>query len=601
MNRIKILNKVVAGRIAAGEVVTGPAAVVKELVENSIDAGSGAVTVEIRDGGKTYIRVTDNGSGIYPDDVLLSVQKHATSKIFDIEDMNNIASLGFRGEALSSIAAVSRLAIRTRAAGESEGCVMEEGAAGFFVKPAGLPDGTTVTVENLFYNVPARYKFLKSAQAETAAITDLITRLILCRPDISFKYITNGSLQLMSPGTGDQMDAIVSIYGRDVKQRILKISAISGEISLAGYVSNPNFLFKSAKNQTILINKRYIRSKSISDALARAYGERLLKAHFPFAVLDIRLPFSKVDVNVHPSKTTVMIQEEETLLSLLDHAVKDALLGASLPRFEVGEQPDTDTNPPDPLNEEYTDDNLYIEETPSNTKVSFRDPSAPVSYEMPGSGMDQIWPEEDVKEAEELEEQQAFGGVNDLLDYMVMGQLFDTYILVQSGEAVYIIDQHAAHERINYERLRARETLLPQKLLFPHALRLSAADHDVLLKNTDFLRTLGFDLEDFGGTTIKITALPLKAEPSNAGELIEDVLTILKDTRTGKENVLKDRIIRRACRTSVKAGDPLSSEEMRELVLELTQSDTPPTCPHGRPVAIVLTRKELEKGFKRRV
>ncbi len=597
MNRIKILNEVVAGRIAAGEVVTGPAAVVKELVENSIDAGAGAVTVEIKDGGKTYIRVTDNGSGIHPDDVLLSVQKHATSKIFGIDDMKNISSLGFRGEALSSITAVSRLAIRTRAAGESEGCIMEEGPDGFHVKPAGLPDGTTVTVENLFYNVPARYKFLKSAQAETAAITDLITRLILSRPDISFKYITNGSLQLMSPGTGDTMDAIVSVYGRDVKQRVLKIDAASDEISLTGYVSNPNYLFKSAKNQTILINKRYIRSKNISDALARAYGERLLKAHFPFAVLDIHLPFSKVDVNVHPSKTTVMIQEEETLLSLLDAVIKEALLGVSLPRFQVGTQPDIQL-PPDP--NPVSEDTTY--EEPPGAKITFRESAAPASFEIetPDSAINNIWLAE---EPEELikEEQQAFVGMDDLLDYTVLGQMFDTYVVVQSGEAIYIIDQHAAHERINYERLKAKETLFPQKLLFPHAMRLSAADHDLLIKNVEFLRTLGFDLEDFGGTTIKITALPLKAEPSDAGELIEDVLTILKDTHTGKETVLKDRIIRRACRTSIKAGDPLSSLEMKELVLELTKSDTPPTCPHGRPVAIVLTRKELEKGFKRRV
>jgi DNA mismatch repair protein MutL len=593
MNRIKILDDAVAGRIAAGEVVTGPVAAVKELTENAIDARAGAVTVEIKDGGRTYIRVTDNGSGIHPDDVLLSVQKHATSKISGFEDMKSIASLGFRGEALSSIAAVSRLTIKTRLAGEMEGSILEEGPAGFRVKPAGLPDGTTVTVENLFYNVPARYKFLKSAQAESAAITDLLTRLVLSRPDISFKYITNGALQLMSPGTGDLMDAVLAVYGREIKTRLYPIRGAAGELSVFGFLSNPNYLFKSPKNQTILINKRYVHSKSITDALSRAYGDRILKAHYPFAVLDIRLPFSSVDVNVHPSKTTVMIKEESELLSLLDSAVRDALAGTSLPRFEITENK-TDKN--EELRQQKIVPPVRQAFSSPKPKFEFREQAVPAQFD---TFAGRAWPSDEPEEKEE--EQQRIAGMDELYDYRVLGQLFETYILVQSGDALYIIDQHAAHERINYEKLKKEETLLPQRLLFPYALKLSMADHDLLLQNAPRLSQLGFELEDFGGSTIKIASLPLKSDQSDIGELMEDVLEILKDTGAGDPTVLRDKIIRHACRISVKAGDRLSDPEMKELVLELVTSKTIPVCPHGRPVAIVLKRDELEKGFKRKV
>jgi len=592
MNRIKILSAAVAGRIAAGEVVTGPAAVVKELVENAIDAGADAVTLEIKDGGRTYIRVTDNGSGIHPDDVLLAVQKHATSKISGFEDMQHIASLGFRGEALSSIAAVSRLTIRTRAAGETEGCILEEAQDGFIVKPAGLPDGTTVTVENIFYNVPARYNFLKSAQAETAAITDLVSRLVLSRPEISFKYITNGAVHLQSPGTGNLMDSVIAVYGKDVRERLFTVSGVSDEVSIDGFISNPNYLFKSPKNQTVLINGRYVRSKTITDALSHAYGERILKAHYPFAVLNIHLPFGDVDVNVHPSKTTVMIQREAPLLSLIDSAVRQALTATALPQFALHEHK-TDEPEEKPY---FIPDSapVFAETIPSvPPALNFREQFVPASF-MP---MDI-----DIETVEETpEEQQPFSGIDELADYRVLGQLFDTYILVESGNTIYIIDQHAAHERMNYERLKAGGPLVPQRLLFPHALKLSMHDHDLLLQNAQKLSELGFEIEDFGGATVKISSLPLQTDQAGIGDLMEDVVEILKSPDADDPVVLKDKIIRHACRISIKAGDSLSDFEMKELVAELTTSRTIPVCPHGRPVAVVLTRDELEKGFKRRV
>lgn len=617
MNRIRILDASVAGRIAAGEVVTSPASVVKELVENAIDAGSGAITVETKDGGKTYIRVTDNGSGIHPEDVLLSVQKHATSKIFDFDDMKNISSLGFRGEALSSIAAVSRLTIKTRAAGEIEGAVLKQAPDGFHVVPAGLPDGTTVTVENIFYNVPARYKFLKSAQAESAAITDLMTRLVLSRPEISFKYISNGTLQFQSPGTGELMDSVVTIYGRDISGRLFPVRSISEKMKVTGYISNPNYLLKSSKNQTILINGRYVRSKSITEALTHAYGERILKAHYPFAILDIHLPFSDVDVNVHPSKTTVMIQNEAELLTALDRAVKNALNATFLSEFEIHEQKEinsaslkenenvyrssfTDTEPGDDFENIFE----YREDTFSKSKMDLREQAFSSSVVDKSTPSGQIFNEEKASRAQKesnKEEQQKISSIDEWIEYKLIGQLFDTYILIQSGSSIYIIDQHAAHERINYERLKKREKLLPQRLMFPFVQNLSSADHNLLLENIQQLNDLGFEMEDFGQSTIRITALPQKADQDDVIDLLEDVIEILKNSHSADFTILKDKIIRHACRISVKGGDPLSDQEMRELVFELVSSKTVPICPHGRPVAVVLTKDELEKGFKRKV
>lgn len=608
MNRIHVLDSAVAGKIAAGEVVTNPASVVKELVENAIDAGSTAVTVEIKNGGKSFIRVTDNGGGIYPEDVLLAVQKHATSKIANFEDMERISSLGFRGEALPSIAAVSRLAIKTRVSGETEGCILSQSENGFAVKPAGLPDGTTVLVEDLFYNVPARLKFLRSAVSEASAISDLVSRLALSHPEISFKYISNDNLQFQSPGTG-LLDALTAVYGNTVRSRVLEVAAGEGEVRVSGFISNPNYLFKSAKNQTLLVNGRYVRSKKIADALSRAYGDRLLKGHYPFAVLEFAIPHNRVDVNVHPSKTSVLIQGEDEVLNLLDAAVKAAIQNISLPQMHMPQAPAVQTKAkrepeilrPVPYEAAEASRTVYPEPRQYGVPaLSVRESALP-AYTPPSAYTPA--PAEFIPEAAEpeIEEQQIFAAVDDLIDYTVIGQIFGTYVLVQSGEAAYIIDQHAAHERMNYERLKALDTLLPQKLLIPYALKLSQADHDLLLGHADFLSGLGFGIEDFGAGTIKITSLPLRQDQGDVQALLEDVIDILQSAGRQDVSPFRDKIVRRACRTSIKAGERLSDAEMRELIRELRDSKTIPVCPHGRPVAIVLTKDELEKNFKRKV
>ena len=615
MNRIKVLDAAVSSRIAAGEVVTNPASVVKELTENAIDAGASAVTVEIRDGGREYIRVTDNGSGIHPEDVLLSVKKHATSKIVDFEDMKHIASLGFRGEALASIAAVSNLTIKTRVAGEMEGCVLSASPdRQYEVKPAGLPDGTTVIVENLFYNVPARLKFLKRGAAEAAAISDLICRLILSRPELSFKYIINDVLQLQSPGTGSLMDAAISVYGKNIRTRLFEIQTGEGESQISGFVSNPNYLFKSAKNQTVLINGRYVKSAGISSALSRAYGERLMKGHFPFAVLNIRLPLSDVDVNVHPNKTTVLIQNEEELVNLLDNAVKTALSQASLPRFELDVKKSHVSKAETMYSEEMEKKPEYNPEPPPLTSAPQNNTISPTPWKAKtpsvlhlneqavSADFERFIKSENEPESKETEGgQQKIPGVDELLDYRIIGQLFNTYILAQCADTAYIIDQHAAHERLNYERLKKLNKLLPQKLLFPYAMRLSHADHDLALAHGELLGTLGFELEDFGANTLKITALPLQTDQNEIEGFMEDVIDLLRHSASEDMQLFQDKIIRRACRTSIKAGDHLSKPEMEELMRELISSKTVPVCPHGRPVAIVLAKDELEKGFKRKL
>lgn len=602
MNRIRILHSDVAGKIAAGEVILGPVSVVKELVENAVDAGATAVTVEVKGGGRESIRVTDNGSGIHPDDVLMAIQKHATSKIASSEDMERIASLGFRGEALPSIAAVSHITVKTRAKGQEEGCVLEQDGATYAVKPAGLPDGTTVLAENLFYNVPARLKFLKSAAAEGAAVSDLMGRLALSSPEISFKYIANGKLQFQSPGTG-LTDAIIAVYGKDIPARLLEFCAKAGEIQIAGHISNPNYLFKTSKNQTFVVNRRYVRSKAIADALKHAYGEQLLMAHFPFAILHFTIPLHRVDVNVHPGKTTIRIDDEAELLALLDAAVRDALSGGRIPAMDFSKNTDNlknrwvcqnetqyapacRTGPSDTYAEQMSADGRFVIDSPLRFKEDDLD-----DFALEASAPLTIKPEKVV------ENQQHFS-LSDMAEYKIIGQLFGTYIVVEAGDVVYIIDQHAAHERMNYERMKSAETLLPQQLLLPYALRLSQNDHDFLIQNADFLCDMGFELEDFGGSTIKITALPLRGNQGDIGLLMEDVLELLRGYDRN-DPVFRDKIVRRACRISIKAGESLSEEEMRLLVHELRDSDTVPVCPHGRPVAVVLTRAQLEKNFKR--
>jgi DNA mismatch repair protein MutL len=327
-DRIKLLSDDTSKRIAAGEVITGPAAVVKELVENSIDAGAGNITIEIADGGKELIRVSDNGSGIHSEDMLLAVQKHATSKISGLNDLGSISTLGFRGEALASMAAVSRLTISSRMRGSGVGSVLTVNGGGApFLEAAGLPDGTTVKVENLFFNVPARKKFMKTAGREAAQVSDVVSRLILSHPEISIKYLSNGKLTYSSPGNGKLRDSMIAVFGMDIADKVLEVGygGTTDMISINGYITKPSVLYKTSKNMIIFLNGRYIQSKQVNEAIIKGYGERLLRSHYPLCVLELKIPYANVDVNVHPGKLQVMFYDADSVMEGMAAAVESAL------------------------------------------------------------------------------------------------------------------------------------------------------------------------------------------------------------------------------------------------------------------------------------
>ncbi len=603
-NRIHVLDENVYARIAAGEVVVSPAAVVKELMENSIDAGATAVTVEVTDGGKSLIRVTDNGYGIVAEDVPLAVQKHATSKISNLGDLGNIGTLGFRGEALCSMAAVSHLAIETRTSQSTEGTILTvSGENKPEIHAAGLPEGTTVRVENLFYNIPARQKFLKNTARETTNITSVVTKLIFSQPNISVKYISNKKVVYHSPGNGKLLDALMSVYGKDIAHKVRPIAYKEDDISIDGYLSHPTSLYKSTQHICMYLNGRFIRSKDLQAALMRGYGERLLRGHYPFAVLHIDIPLQKADVNVHPNKLQVMLYEEVKMLETMERAVRSALRSSVPPLIDnIGANPAVrNTYQSTDKKADYPSfrpaERLYHK--PAGMAAQTPDHILSPKYE-------QAEPfEKLIKEVQsfhqETQQQLEIEDVRDLCDYHIIGQAWNTYLIVESGQNLYLIDQHAAHERINFERMK-REAMdgaaTSQTLMMPYAMNLAPEDHALLLKNEEALCSIGFVFEEFGAMTLKFTAFPAQVNRSSAEGLLEDILFELRNSPKDIL-LLREQIIRASCRYSIKAGYALSDEQIADLMTEITELDAIPHCPHGRPIAVVLTKTDLQKGFKR--
>ncbi|HBU12842.1 MAG TPA: DNA mismatch repair endonuclease MutL [Clostridiales bacterium] len=614
MKRIHVLEESVAARIAAGEVVASPAAAVKELAENSLDAGADSITVEIVEGGKELIRVTDNGSGIHEEDMELAVAKHATSKIAVASDLAAVSTLGFRGEALFSLAACSRLTISSRPADSLSGCVLRVNGGG---RPnlsfAGLPEGTTVRAESLFYNIPARRKFLKSTAQEAAKVGGVITKMILGNPAVSFKYINNGKIVYQSPGSGKLTDALATVYGSEITQNIVEVNCVHENISVTGLVSQPSFLHKSANNIYFFLNGRPIQSNALKDALLAGYGERILHSHFPLCALTLVMPYEYADVNVHPGKLQVLFYHENDVKDAVKTAVAGALAQSSPPSLGIKAETSYPDSADDRPLEEDTAQHAAGNLPRLNTADRLYRPVRAVG-ESAGYLMDaMIYPtnifentldaiiEQDIvnNEAEQTE----LKDVRDLCDFTVIGQVFETYILCECGQALYLIDQHAAHERLNYERMKAaleEGKGTAQQLLLPVVKKFLSHEFSVLGQNESTLLAMGFELEEFGPLCYKFTALPVAVDSAGVHKLIDEIIHELSQDKN--DIVLnRDRVIRAACRYSIKAGDRLSDGEIKELMAEIAGMEAIPTCPHGRPVAIAITKTELEKGFKRTV
>lgn len=638
---IHILSTQTANQIAAGEVVERPASVAKELMENALDAGATAITLEIREGGIEYLRVTDNGWGIPQGEVPKAFLRHATSKIESENDLMSIATLGFRGEALASIASVSRLTLVTRTKdGEAGFRYALEGGEVKDEGPVGCPAGTAITVEDLFFNTPARRKFLKKSSAEATAVCDLAQRLILSHPEVAFRVVTGGKTLYQSYGDGDLKNAIYVVYGKNVFASLMKVDDAQSGVQVKGYVGGPDIARGNRTHQTFFINGRYVRSALLSQALEAAYQTHLTVNRYPFCVLNIRLPLEQVDVNVHPGKLEVRFKDERFIRETVMQAVRKAIqtqepLAAAMDRPAFGsqrydrEQPKFRVAPPAaasnesnkiepmPLRPEKNGGSTQTEFKINNIQTGIRDVNLieDVHSEIPIKVLDTLMQplksemgEEaavTVKEAAEPLLVSLTAKENLFADapHRLIGQAFLTYLIVEKGDYLYIIDQHAAHERILYEKFTAemaKGSVDIQPLLVPYILELSAPEKSALEENLDDLREIGYDLEEFGPFSYRVTAIPALLGEPPLRELFYDVLAELMDSRrpTALE-IKRSRLITLSCKKAIKGGDSLSKGEVDYLMDLVLSEKVPLTCPHGRPILTVMTRTDIEKKFKR--
>ena len=639
---IHVLDKHTAELIAAGEVVERPSSVVKELVENAIDAGSTAITVEITRGGVERIVVSDNGSGIEAEYIATAFIRHATSKIATEDDLAAIETLGFRGEALASISAVSRVELLTRTEADEYACLYrQEGGEELSAEAAARPVGTTVTVRDLFYNVPARMKFLKKDASEGNYVADVVLRQALAHPEIAFRFVREGKEQFQTPGDGDPMSAIYTVLARDFSKSLLPVSYEQGTLGVKGYVSAPIACRASRAMQFFYINGRCVQDRTLMAALETAYKGVMMQGKFPGCVLNLTMPAERVDVNVHPAKTEVRFANTSEIFDLVYKAVRGTVTGSNTPQKRLdlssastqpqkekvqAEKPKSATpaftpvqtrmEQPAPRREELPiKQELRPEPIPPRQTEMFagtmlrQDPQVAyhtrrdaVSLEIEKTTEEVFTPP--VKPAEPPASEQSTQNVplREKKELRYIGEAFSTYIITESGDELVLIDKHAAHERILYEKLLAGYGKRDgQLLLEPVSVNLSAAEKNALLAEQSLLEGAGFEVEDFGGLSVLVRSVPAELPAENTALLIEEIAARLavgsKDTLNEKTDWLLHSI---ACRAAIKAGDKDPAESLLALARQILDGVVPPFCPHGRPVLIRLSQKELEKQFGRR-
>jgi len=607
---INLLDNETINKIAAGEVIENPKSIVKELVENSIDAGADEITIEIKNGGKSFIRVTDNGKGIEKDQVENAFKRHCTSKISSSDDLNSLFTLGFRGEALASIAAVSKVEIITRTNDDIYGIKMTiEGGKIISKEDIGCPVGTTITVTDLFYNVPARKKFLKSDISESSNINEIVVSLALSKENISFKYINNNNVAYRTPKTNNLMNTISSLYEKDLYNSLLKIDYKGDVLGITGYTTNLNYYRGNRKQQIVFVNGRVIKHRRMSYFIEEAYNTLLPKNKYPACFIKIEIAPALVDVNVHPAKTEVRFQNEEMVLNEIKNAVYSALHSKSIMKEVKGETLLHDSK--DINNLRIFDrssgksvilgglENKFTEETEETKNIRIT--------EVEVSNKD-IAVMEPLKPYDKFEfKQQTFiKAENDedkLPELYVIGIVLDTYIICENPEktCIFMIDQHAAHERINYEKFlnqyNSREILIQE--IVPEVINLSYDDYETAMSNIEIFEYLGISVENFGNNAILINNIPTIFKDSNLKDVFYAILDNLKDITKSNLDFVMEKIIKEACVKSVKSGDRLHMSEVRALLNDLRMTDNPYTCPHGRPVIIKMTRYEIEKMFER--
>ena len=650
MRKIAVLDQNTIDKIAAGEVVERPSSVVKELVENAIDAGATAVTVEITDGGKKMIRITDNGAGIEAGQIPLAFLRHATSKIEKVEDLEQIASLGFRGEALSSIAAVSQVELITKTPSAVSGSrYIIEGGVEHSLEELGAPEGTTFLVRNLFYNTPARSKFLKADTTEANYIHTLMEQLALSHPEISFKYIQNRQVKLHSSGNYNVKDVIYSVYGRDITKALLEADFENDFMKITGFVGKPEIARGNRSFENYYINGRYVKNNIITKAIENAYKGFLMQHKFPFVSLQIEMEGNDLDVNVHPAKREVRFAREQEVYEAVYDTVRRALTAREIipkvtiekPQPEKKEAPVKSVAIPEPF-EKKRREQVYestVKESPASYEIHREKQIFSSSEENLFEGtlrQKQLEPQEPVLKKEEpkkeepltekpqteeakkersksyikkQEEQQLELFEEKLLApesrerIRLIGQVFDTYWLAQFGDAFYIIDQHAAHEKVYYERFvkKFREnTVDAQYLTPPMIVTLNLQEESLLKANEDYFRKFGFEIEHFGGKEYCISAVPSNLYGLSEEELFLEMLDHLAaEGDKDALDIFASRLATMACKAAVKGNHAMSPAEAEKLLDELLTLDNPYHCPHGRPTVISMTKTELEKKFKR--
>lgn len=634
MRKIAVLSQNTIDKIAAGEVVERPASVVKELVENAIDAGATAITVEIKEGGISFIRVTDNGGGIPKEQVPLAFLHHATSKITQAEDLLQITSLGFRGEALSSISAVSQMEVITKAPEDFMGVrYVIEGGQEKVLEDVGAPNGTTMLVRNLFFNTPARKKFLKTAMTEAGYVSSYMEQLALSHHNISFKYMVNGQLRLHTSGNANLKDVIYGIYGRDITRELLPVQYEVSGLSVSGFIAKPSIARGNRNFENYYINGRYVKSKLLMKAIEEAYKPYMMQHKYPFVCLQYDIHGEDVDVNVHPTKMEVRFQNQSAIYNATYDLITDALAGKEIipevsltPKPAVGEKQAQIKEEKIPVPEPF-EKNRIAEEKPVYAPVGLRPASAepkteskaePINVNEPIKPREpeiQAKPEEQKKEAfpkenqavEKAEQLELFD--NRLLSkearihHRIIGQLFDTYWLVEYDNKFYIIDQHAAHEKVLYERFLkefAKKEILSQMISPPSLISLNLQESNLLKANLEIFREFGFEISEFGGKEYSIHAVPANIYGVSVQELFIQILDSLEQEHVSKTpDILAERIATAACKAAVKGNNRLSVKEADALIDELLSLENPYNCPHGRPTIISMTKYELEKKFKR--
>lgn len=643
MPNINILDKSIFNRIAAGEVVEKPASVVKELVENSIDAGAKFITIEIVGGGIKKIRVTDDGCGMDKDNLPKAFLPHATSKISCLDDLDKIGTLGFRGEALSSIASVAKITALSKTKNSESGTKIHiEGGEVLEISETGCVDGTSITVEDLFYNVPARAKFLRKPKTEESEITNLISRLILANPKIAIKYVVDGKTVYHSTAT-NLKDAIYTIYGANAIENLIPVEyTYQNIISVEGFIGLPSFTKPNRTYQTIIINGRFVNNKTISTAIYNAYEPYIMKSSFPFFVVSVKLPLDKVDVNVHPNKLDVKFENNNLIFGAFYNPISEILLNLStkVRKFETAEPTeklqkeneevnfsnlktlsDSDGKQfePNALNNSNTVTFANIDEDSSNElkDISMLNSNNEDLHNSINSFLNNDsfnFEAQNNTIANDLvsiaEKENVFSQSNifndvkvDLNTVKIIGICFNTYIIVENGSSIYFIDQHAGHERLLYDKFKAsfeKNDLAVQNLLVPYVLNTNYLESDFINNNIEIFKSLGFDIEPFGINSFKVSSVPVLLKDISLYKFFNDVLQVLnKNLNLTKSDILKDYLERSACRSAVKANDILSKNEIEILLNMLNSSKQILLCPHGRPIIIEITSKEIEKWFKR--